>query len=342
MKKVLMGCILFVFVSLVSISQAGDVLSLKEGHPKTYVVKKGDTLWDISQMYLNSPWLWPEIWHVNPQVDNPHLIYPGDILNLVYIDGRPKLVVKRGRDVKLSPQVRVSELDLAIPAIPLDAISPFLTESRVVSNEELKAAPYVLAGSDGHIVSGAGDQLYARGNFDEEQKNYGIYRPGNAYIDPDTGELLGYQAFSVASAKMVALERDIATMGLNRTSEEVRRSDRLLPDEERRISSSFYPSAPNSEIHGRIIAVEGGVSQIGSMDVVVLNRGEREGLDVGQVLAIYRVGEQVRDSITGEIVKVPDTRAGLLMIFRTFEKVSYGLVLKSTRPLKVMDKVTNP
>ncbi|WP_101758685.1 LysM peptidoglycan-binding domain-containing protein [Oceanicoccus sp. KOV_DT_Chl] len=342
MKKVVMGCILLTMLSLVSISQAGDVLALKEGHPQTYMVKKGDTLWDISKVFLDSPWLWPEIWHVNPQVDNPHLIYPGDVLNLVYIDGRPKLVAKRNREVKLTPQVRISELDLAIPAIPLDAISPFLTESRVVSNEELKTAPYVLSGSDGHIVSGAGDQIYGRGVFNEGEENFGIFRPGNAYIDPDTEELLGYQAFSVASGKVVSVEKDIATLGLNRTSEEVRRGDRLLLDEEIRINSNFYPSAPESEINGYIIAVEGGVSQIGSMDVVVLNKGERDGLTSGHVLAIYRVGESVRDTVTGEIVKVPDTRAGLLMVFRTFEKVSYGIVLKATRALVVSDRVENP
>lgn len=325
-----------------SLVQAGDVLTLKDGAPKTYVVKKGDTLWDISQMYLSDPWLWPEIWHVNPQVDNPHLIFPGDILNLVYIDGQPKLVVKRGKDVKLNPQVRVSELDLAIPAIPLDAIAPFLTNSRVISGDALKLAPYVLAGSDGHIVAGAGDNLYARGNFDGETKAFGIFRPGAAYIDPESGEQLGYQAFYIASSKMTALDGEVATMGLNQTTEEVRRGDRLLPDIERNITSNFYPSVPDNETNGYIISVEGGVSQVGSMDVVVINKGDRDGLQVGHVLAIYKVGEVVRDPVTGESVKVPDTRSGLLMVFRTFDKVSYGLVLKATRTLAVMDKVQKP
>ena len=340
MKKTVLGCILFMVFSIVS--QAGDVLSLKKDHPTTYVVVKGDTLWDISSMYLNDPWLWPEIWHVNPQIDNPHLIYPGDTINLVYIGGRPKLVVKRGRDVKLTPQVRISELNLAIPAISLDAIAPFLSNSRVVDNEQLNQAPYVLAGKDGHIVAGAGDELYARGLFEEGQETFGIYRPGNAYIDPDTNELLGYQAFAIANAKVTGLEGDIATLALNQSSEEVRRSDRLLLDQERQISSNFYPRAPENKTDGYIIAVEGGVSQIGSMDVVVINKGEREGLDVGHVLAIFRVGEHVRDEISNEIVKVPDSRAGLLMVFRTFEKVSYGLVIKATRPLAVMDRVGNP
>ena len=343
MKNTVLGCIFCVVVSLVSIANAGDVLTLKDGHPQTHVVVKGDTLWDISEMFLEDPWLWPEIWHVNPQVDNPHLIYPGDVLNLVYIDGRPKLVVKRGKDVKLNPQVRISDLDLAIPAIPLDAISPFMTDSRVVSKDQLSGAPYVLAGTDGHIVSGAGDELFARGEFEEDgAKNFGIFRPGDPFIDPDTKELLGYQAFSVANGKVTSLEGDIASLGLNRTSEEVRRGDRLLPDEERRISSTFYPSAPENETNGYIISIEGGVSQVGSMDAVVINKGARDGLEVGHVLAIYRVGERVRDVVTDEIVKVPDTRAGLLMVFRTFDKVSYGLVLKATGPLAVMDKVKNP
>lgn len=343
MKNTVLGCIFCVVVSLVSIAQAGDVLTLKDGHPQTHVVVKGDTLWDISEMFLEDPWLWPEIWHVNPQVDNPHLIYPGDILNLVYIDGRPKLVVKRGKDVKLNPQVRISDLDLAIPAIPLDAISPFMTDSRVVSKDQLNDAPYVLAGTDGHIVSGAGDELFARGKFEEEgPKNFGIFRPGEPFIDPDSNELLGYQAFSVANGKVTSVEDDIASLGLNRTSEEVRRGDRLLPDEERRISSTFYPSAPEKETNGYIISIEGGVSQVGSMDAVVINKGARDGLEIGHVLAIYRVGERVRDVITDEIVKVPDRRAGLLMVFRTFDKVSYGLVLKATGPLSVMDKVQKP
>ena len=340
MKKTVLGCILLLVVSLVS--QAGDVLSLKQGHPKSYVVVKGDTLWDISSMYLEDPWLWPEIWHVNPQVDNPHLIYPGDQLNLVYMGGRPKLVVKRNRDVKLTPQVRASALDLAIPAIPLDAIAPFLSNSRVVSSSQIEQAPYVLAGKDGHIVVGAGDELFARGVFERGQDNYGIYRPGVAYIDPDSDELLGYQAYAIANANVIGLEGDIATLALNQSSEEVRRSDRLLPDEERRISSNFYPSAPENPTNGYIISVEGGVSQIGQMDVVVVNKGDRDGLEVGHVLAIYRVGERVRDEVTKEIVKVPDSRAGLMMIFRTFEKVSYGLVLKATRPLSVMDRISNP
>jgi hypothetical protein len=322
--------------------QAGDSLALKENHPESYVVKKGDTLWGISGMFLESPWKWPEIWHNNPQLDNPHLIYPGDQLNLVYINGQPRLVVSRNKNVKLSPKVRISDLDLAIPAIPLDAIAPFLSESRIVGAEEFKSAPYILAGKAGHIVSGAGDELFARGVFQENQETFGVFRQGQAFLDPETNELLGYQALAIANAKVIDIENDIANLALNQTTQEVRRGDRLLADEERRINTNFYPNTPAVDINGYIVAVEGGVTQIGSMDTVVLNKGERDGLSVGHVLAINRVGEHVRDPITKEVVKVPDSRAGFLMVFRTFEKVSYALVLKATRSLSVLDKVQNP
>lgn len=340
MKKTVLAGLLLLVVSL--LSQAGDVLTLKQDHPETYVVVKGDTLWDISGKFLEDPWKWPEIWHVNPQVDNPHLIYPGDILNLVYIEGRPKLVVKRGRDVKLSPEVRVSALDDAIPAIPLDSISPFLTNSKIVTNQEFSDAPYVLYGTGGHIISGAGDQLYGRGDFPEGKKAWGIFRKGKPFFDPKTNEFLGVQAQAIATAQLLELNGDVATMAINQSSEEIRRADRFFTEEERRINPNFYPSAPDSEINGYILAVEGGVSQIGAMNVVIINKGAREGIQEGNVLAIYRVGEQIRDEVTKDVVQLPDTRAGLLMVFRVFDKVSYALVLKATQTLSVNDKVTTP
>jgi hypothetical protein len=340
MKKTVLAGLLLLVVSL--LSQAGDVLTLKQDHPETYVVVKGDTLWDISGKFLDDPWKWPEIWQVNPQVDNPHLIYPGDTLNLVYIEGRPKIVLKRGRDVKLSPEVRVSPLNDAIPAIPLDAISPFLSNSRVVSSQQVNDAPYVLYGTGGHIVSGAGDQLYGRGDFPEGNNVWGIFRPGKPLIDPLTNEFLGVRAQSIATAQLLELEGDIATMAINQSSKEIRRSDRFFVEEDRRINPNFYPSAPETDINGYILAVEGGVSQIGFMNVVIINKGAREGISEGNVLAIYRVGEKVRDEVSKETVQLPDTRAGLLMVFRVFDKVSYALVLKATQTLSVNDKVTNP
>ena len=340
MKKILWGGLLALMLAVTV--HAGDVLSLKPDHPQTYVVKKGDTLWDISNLYLSKPWLWPQLWHINPQIENPHLIYPGDVLNLVYVDGKPQLVLNRGRDIKLEPQVRATPLDRAIPAIPLEAINAFLNRGRIVQPGVLDGAPYVLAGKDGHIVGGAGDDIYARGALDANVGSYGLFRKGQSFIDPDNGELLGIQATDIGTAKLLSTEKDVSTLALNRTTQEVRRGDRLLPEEERRINASFFPSAPEKSLEGRLIAVEGGVTQIGFMSVVVINKGAREGLAEGNLLSIYRKGEAVRDEVTGETVKTPDFRAGLLMVFRVFDKVSYGLVLRAERPLKVGDSVRNP
>jgi nucleoid-associated protein YgaU len=339
MKKMLLGGLLA--LALVFTAHA-DVLALKGDHPDTYVVKKGDTLWDISNLFLKDPWLWPQLWHNNPQIQNPHLIYPGDTLSLIYVDGKPQLVLNRGRDVKLGPEVRATPLERAIPAIPLEAINAFLNRGRIVSSGVLEAAPYVLSGKEGHIVGGAGDEIYARGTFSEQDTSYGIFRKGESFVDPETSELLGIQAQDIGLGKLLSAEKDVATLSLNRSTQEVRRGDRLLPEEERRINASFFPSSPENDIKGKLLAVEGGVSQIGYMSVVVISKGAREGIKEGNLMAIYKTGEVVRDPLTGDSVKTPDFRAGLLMVFRVFDKVSYGLVLRAERPLKVSDSVRNP
>ena len=326
-------------------SSAWANVTLKEDHPQQYYVKDGDTLWDISSLFLNSPWLWPEIWHINPQLEDPHLIYPGDLLKLVYIDGRPALTVKRGeqsRTIKLSPTARITPLDTVIPAIPLDRIQSFLSESRVVSKQTLQDASYVVAGNELHIIMGAGDRFYARGDWSAPQAAYGIYRQGDAYIDPDTEEVLGYDAKEIGMGKWLRVEEDIATLEMVRSGEEVRVGDRLLTTEQRRVESIFFPKSPKLQIKGNIISVMSGVKNVSQFDVVVINKGQREQMQVGDVMAIYRRGEQVRDSYTDELLQLPSERAGILMIFRTFEKVSYGLVLQATSSMAVLDEVRNP
>ncbi|RJG12703.1 LysM peptidoglycan-binding domain-containing protein [Pseudomonas cavernicola] len=321
-------------------------VQLKDGHPDRYTVVKGDTLWDISGKFLREPWKWPEIWHANPQVENPHLIYPGDQLSLVYIDGQPRLMLNRGASrgtIKLSPQVRSTPMAQAIPTIPLEAINSFLISNRIIDTpEQFQGAPYIVAGTAERVVSGTGDRVYARGSFDETRPVYGIFRQGKTYTDPDTEEFLGINADDIGGGEVVAEEGDVATMNLTRTTQEVRNGDRLFPTEERAVNSTFMPSAPAKEVKGLILDVPRGVTQIGQFDVVTLNKGRRDGLTEGNVLAVYKTGETVRDRITGELVKIPDERAGLLMVFRTYDKLSYGLVLGATRQLAVMDKVQNP
>jgi hypothetical protein len=319
-------------------------VELKEDVPETYIVKKGDTLWGISGMYLQKPWLWPQLWDANPQIDNPHLIYPGDELYLVWIDGQPRLRMRRGRDVKMTPNMRVTDLDLAIPIIPLDEIGPWLKWSRIVAEGELNGAPYIVAGSQNHLLSAPGDQVFGRGDFPEGERAFGIYRPGEAYYDPITNELLGYQAQDIGSTKLLSSSAEsVAELEVTRVTEEVRISDRLLPMRERTIDATFHPRPPSVEIKdGFMIAVPGGVTQIGTNDIVVVNKGERDGLEVGQVLAVYQSGQLIFDDIAKENVQLPDIRAGLAMVFEVFEKASYAIILKSDKPLKVGDKVKNP
>ncbi len=337
MKKAIMGLVfcLLAITSFAVDEPFNDV-------PDRYTVKKGDTLWDISEHFLSKPWLWPEIWYVNPQVRNPHLIYPGDVIRLTYVDGKPRLTLERGRNVKLGPKVRELPNAEAIPAIPLDAINNFLSRNRVVDDGVMELAPYILSGAERHLIIGAGQDFYARGTFPNDVPTFGIYRKGDPYVDPVTRELLGIRARDVGSAKLKKIDKDIGTLGATRTAEEVRVEDRLLPHEERTINPTFYPSSPKSDVDGMIIAVEDGLTQVGHLDVVALNKGDRDGLEEGNVLAIYKAGETVKDRITSEYVTLPAERAGLLMVFRTFEKMSYGLVLNADRPLEVMDLIRNP
>ncbi|WP_066054992.1 LysM peptidoglycan-binding domain-containing protein [Halioglobus sp. HI00S01] len=340
---------------LSSVSAAAqDIL---ETAPDEYVVEAGDTLWEISSLYLSDPWLWPEIWHGNPHVANPHLIFPGDIIYIGYEDGRAVLLSRRGArlspgngSTRLSPTMRVADLDLAIPAIDLTEIGPFLQNNRVAEDSEARGAPYVVHGNQGNIISGPGDSVYVRGEGEIADGAFGIYRQGNVYRDPYTGEVLGSELSSVGNGLVRAGSRNssenvdgIVKLDITRVNEEVRIGDRVLPIEEGRLRSRFQPTSPSQEItDGAMISVVGGVTQIGPMDIVVVNKGLREGVSIGSVMAIEKTGATVSDPLTGDALKLPDERAGLLMVFEAFEKMSYALVLKASRPLAVLDKVSNP
>ncbi|MBT8449726.1 MAG: LysM peptidoglycan-binding domain-containing protein [Gammaproteobacteria bacterium] len=318
-------------------------VELKDGHPEIYFVKKGDTLWDISAMFLNKPWLWPEIWHVNPQVDNPHLIYPGDELRLVYVDGKPRIV--RNNDLKLSPEVRVLSEGDAIPTIPLDIIRPFLSTPRILNDDEIDSAPYILAADSQRLIFGQGNKVYFRGEKDENLSAYSLFRKGDAYYDPETNELLGIEAIHLGSGKKIR-SGDPATMMINESVQEIMAGDRALPYEEQVFPPVFMLRSPDTDINAYIISVYNGVTQIGTYDVVILNNGTREGLDVGHVLTVMQSGRVVEDSYSdsnpGAMVTLPSEVAGELLVFRTFEKTSLGLIMRANRPMHVMDTAVTP
>ncbi len=230
---------LLLFTLLFSAWTRAEV-ELNENVPETYIVKKGDTLWGISGMYLKQPWRWPELWDVNPQIDNPHLIYPGDELYIVWIDGQPRLRMRRGGEIKLTPNMRVSSLDLAIPTIPLDQIGPWLRRNRVMEADELNYSAYIVAQDERALISGPGDRIFGRGPFPDGERTYGIYRVGQHYADPVTDEYLGYQVIDIGTAKLLSSNRDEVTeLEVTRITEEVRITDRLLPYEERVLDATF-------------------------------------------------------------------------------------------------------
>lgn len=341
MRKTLLGLLL---LSMSFWAQAQEPV-FRDGHPQTYQVVKGDTLWDIAGRFLNLPWKWPEVWHANPQISNPHLIYPGDMISLVYIDGQPRLTVGRGQGgtIKLSPTVRYQPIAEAIPTIPLEAIDAFLNAGRIIDDPGvLEGAPYILGGEAQSVVMGAGSRVYARGEIDPAIRAMGIFRRGETYLDPVTGEFLGIHAQEIGNGEVVDVQDDIISLNVTRSSQEVRVNDRLLQTEQRPITSTFFPTEPAREIDGLIVGVPNGVTQIGQYDVVVLNKGAREGLEQGSVLAIYKTGELVRDRIENERVQLPDELAGMLMVFRAYDKMSYGIVLDASRQMSIMDKVRNP
>ncbi len=340
-----MRAFLFTLAFSCSLAVAGGI-TLNPDHPDRYVVRPGDTLWDISARFLRDPWRWKEVWRANPGVEDPNLIYPGDVIELRMANGRPVLTRRAGpREVKLTPRVRRETLTRAIPEIPLDAIRQFLSRPRVLPKSELERAPYLVAFVEEHIVGGAGDPIYVRAIPDEVDYGFDLVRPGPAYRDPDTGEVLGYEALFVANAQLVR-PGDPAKLVLVRTDMEAEIGDRLLPDLEGDVLDNFHPRPAPEDVEGAIVAVLNGVSQIGQYNVVVLSRGEDAGLGVGDVLDIYGGGEVIRDigggGLFGGRVRLPDEFIGRALVFRIYPRVSFALVLDATRSIHVKDRVRSP
>lgn len=331
---------------LFSINTWADVLEINPQHPEQYTVVQHDTLWDISAKFLKSPWKWPKLWHGNPQIKNPDLIYPGDTLVFSMVNGKPSLRLSgRGRDVKLHPSIRKEDLAKEIKAIPTDAISQFLSSPKVLDTDELGQSPYVLDFKGEHLVAGAGDRVYVRSILHAQTLNYTVYHKGQAYISPETGEFLGYEAIYVADASLEA-EGDPATLLITKSEQEIRMGDRVMPSSEKTTPLNFFPKPPEIEIQGNIISVLNGVTQIGRNNIVVIDKGVQDGVKVGDLLTIYQKGRIVTDRFKSKdatvLVKLPNEKAGTLMIFRSFNRVSYALVMEATQAIHVLDKVRTP
>ena len=360
------------FILVLSIAVIGtgiaraDTVKLKEGHPDRYVVVKGDTLWDISARFLESPWHWARIWKMNQQIANPHLIYPGDVILLTYdADGKPMLTVQReeelaapttelevpsepttvtvspdGRTVKLSPKVRVESLESAIPTIPPAEIAPYLSKPLVVGRTELEQAGYVTTGLDDRLILAARSEFYARG-INTKEEEFKIFRKGRELRDPESGKILAWEAVDLGDARMIE-PGDPSKLVVVAARQEILPRDRLLVSPRQEALPYYAPHAPKKKVRGWILLAENAVAEIGPNTVVAVSVGRKDGIEPGHVLRIMRHVGMERDPVTRRKYKLPDEESGLLMIFRTFDDVSYALVMSASQPVHINDVVITP
>lgn len=364
------------------VAQAGVPLSeLAPNAPDEYTVKRGDTLWAISGMFLKSPWRWPELWGMNLQdIRNPHRIYPGQQLYLDKTGGRATLRTRQASSdgpptdtVRVSPRTRFETLaDASIPTLSPNAIEPFLAEAILVDDATFSRAPRIVAAQEGRVLLSRGDRAYARGEYvggvatgkplsdaKGQPLDYRVYRNATPLKDPTTQAILGYEAQYVGKAELIRGESVIpvdgkdgkaqpeivpATIDIVATKEEIRVGDRLLPAPPRELVS-YVPHAPATQVTGQIVSIYGSaVANASENQVVVINRGAKDGLERGHVMAIVKDGERLADKTDSARpqIKLPNERNGLLMVFRTFDNLSYALVLQITDGVKVGDRFVNP
>jgi LysM repeat protein len=329
--------------------------AIKPSAPTEYTVKRGDTLWGISNVFLKNPWQWPEIWVVNPKIENPHRIYPGDVLVLAYDKGgHPQISVEYSSALRLEPALRSTPLDDALPTIPYASISAFLSRPTLLAKQEISRAPYVLAFPEQHQVAGESQIMYARGLARAATgARYSVVHVGDPIVDPESGKTLGYGGVYTATAVIQHPDAVTKTVLVD-TARETLRGDCMLPDSET-TPLNFTPRAPSEKVHGQIIAVVDGVTDIGQYEIVAINRGTHNGVGPGAVLAIDVAGEVVPDrgpasyakpdtSLFGfaNTVRLPSERAGTLLVFKSYEDMSYGLVVGASGPMQVTDVVRNP
>jgi hypothetical protein len=340
------------FISLSTgwaVAQGAAPLELAPNAPDRHLVVKGDTLWGISAQFLKDPYRWPEIWRMNDeQIRNPHRIYPGQ---LVILDrngasgGEPQL--KLGTLYKAEPRT-YSESDRdAIPTIPQNVIEPFLSQPLVIEQGGLSAGPRIVATEEGRVNAGSGNRIYANGITKPAAPLWQAYRQGKPLADPETGEVLGYEAVFLGTARVTresSQEDEATTLEVITSKLEVGRGDSLMPAGKPEIVN-YVPHAPRTDIKGRIIGIYGGVGEAGKYSIVSITRGKQDGVEHGQVLAIYRTGQNVTnrfDDGTKASIRLPDERFGLLFIFRVFDRVSYALVMESARSVMPGDTVQTP
>jgi hypothetical protein len=347
---------------------AADV-TIAADAPDRYVVVPGDTLWGISGRFLKDPWRWPQLFEMNKdQIKNPHRIYPGDVIVLDRTAGRARVVTT---ETVISPRIRVEPREAdAIPSIPAAAIEPFLTQPLVIDQAMLDNAPRIVATEENRVVVATGNKAYARG-IDGPADYWQVFRPGGQLIDPDSQEALGFEAIYLGDARVLR-PGEVSTVEIVKSNQEMYIGDRMFAAA-KPVFASYVPRAPEKTIRGRVISAYGGLAEIGTNGIVTLNKGARDGVEVGNVLAVFRSAESAgrnRRAHDGEPISgfrntplygrqgptgsdptirppapetnLPPERHALVFVFRTFEKVSYAIVMQSNAPVNVLDLIQNP
>jgi hypothetical protein len=355
--------------AVAQVSGSSMSVPLAPNAPDRYVVKKGDTLWDIAGVFLREPWYWPEIWYVNPEIKNPHLIYPGDVLTLVYVDGKPRVTLESAGAVRLSPQVRSQPLKDAIRAIPYDLVMNFTRRPSLLDSTTVKDAPYVVGMRDRHIVGSDRNEIYGRKlGTPEPGARFNVINVGDELRDPDDGDLLGYMGHFAGVGEVIQntgavvpgkdsifnmkREEEITHLRVIESGREILQGDKLFPASVD-IGADFVISAPaNEAVLGQVIAIVDGVYVAGKYQVLALNRGKKHGLAPGNALGVFYRGDEVKDRFNRQNwsaftanydrVRLPDERSATVLVFQVYDRMSYALVVESTQVIRRGDFVAHP
>ncbi|GAA4020734.1 LysM peptidoglycan-binding domain-containing protein [Actimicrobium antarcticum] len=321
--------------------------------PDSHLVVRGDTLWDISGKFLQHPWCWPQVWDMNrDQIRNPHWIYPGQTVYFDRINRRLRLGSPSGSPgdtptIRVSPGMRIQGLgNAAIPAIPSNVIEPFLSQPLIIEENELQGTPRIVAAQEGHVFLGKNDKAYVRGDLKDDTA-FQVFRPGLPLKDPETKQIIGYEAVYLGNVKLVQADKSggasAHVFNVVSTKQEMGVGDRLLPVPPTPILN-YVPHPPEQPVDARIVSIYGGVTHAGQNQLVTINRGKRDGIDIGTVLQLSRFGETIIDKTDGkkEKIKLPDTEYGTVFVFRVFNGISYALVMQVSDSVQIGDVAKSP
>lgn len=358
--KALSGIVLYIVCLLPFSSALGQSALLRQDYPSSYTVQEDDSLWTIASQFLQDPERWPEVWRPDPYLEDADLIFPGDILSMNFVRGTPRIMIKRGdREVtSLGPQVREEPLQSAIPAIPLESIENSFTRNRIVSQETYDAAPYIVQNIGDNLAIGTGDEVFARGNWPAGTTSFEVYRPSREYYDDEGEQMLGLELEYLGFASITSSANDgVRRLLINNSSKEIREGDRLLTREVERIGATIFPTEPESDVEGRIIALLNTEAMASQLDTVVINLGTTDDLAVGDVLAVRLEDDEIIDQVErermdfrrrmqaifrGERLSLPGSDIGTLLVYKTFDQFSYAVILSSLEPIGLNIRVTNP